>query len=192
MASLISAASFLIGIIFDLYIFVLILRLLLQKFGASWVNPMVQFIIKVTEPVIKPLRKFFPGFKGFDLAIVFVMFVLELIQMWLLVWLKFNTMPGIVGTMVVAVGQLGMKITNVFFWCVIINAIMSWFPAAQSNPMAALVNLIAEPVLRPARQLLPAISGIDLSPIITIIGLVLINMLIFNNIISFGMRLAFS
>ena len=191
MSSLSNAASFLVNIVFDLYIFVLLLRMLLQKFGASWHNPVSQFVIKITEPVLKPFRKFIPGFKGVDLSILVVAILLEMIEMWLMMWLRFNALPGIAGTVVVAIGELGMKAVNIFFYAVIISAICSWFPNLRGNPLISIVEMIAQPVLRPFRQLIPMVAGFDLSPIVAIIALVLVNMLVFGNIIAFGIRLAF-
>ena len=191
MGALSQAASLVIKIIVELYVFVLMLRFVLQKIGASWYNPFCQFVIKVTEPVIKPLKRFIPGFKGFDLSIIALALILQMILLWVLIWLGYHTLPGIVGTVVIALGQLGKKLVNIFFYAVIINAIISWFPTLRANPAAELVNLIAEPALRPARRFVPMIGGFDLSPIVVFVVLLLINSLVMNNIINLGLRLAF-
>ena len=187
--SLITAAVLIINFVFDAYIIILMLRLLLQKMGAHWYNPFTQFVIKFTEPVVKPLRRFIPGYKGFDLAIIVIMFVLEIIELWLTIWLKLNIFPGILGTIIIAVGELGSKLVNIYFYAVIIGAIISWFPSLQRNPITEIIDLLTWPLSRIARRITPTVAGFDLSPILIIIVLLLINILVFAPIVSWGMRL---
>jgi YggT family protein len=94
MSPVISAASLLIHILFDSYIVILLLRLMLQKLGANWYNPISQFIIQLTEKPLKPLRKFIPGVAGFDLSILLLAFVLQYIEIVLLWVLQFGPVPN--------------------------------------------------------------------------------------------------
>ncbi len=186
-----NALSLVINIIVDLYIYVLLARLLFQKFGAPWHNPICQFVVRMTEPVIKPFRKVLPGIGGFDLAIIALAMILEGVQAYLVFLIKFGTMINLLGALVLVVGYLGIKLVNIFFYATIIGAIMSWFPALQySNPLGAIIHLITEPLLRQARRFIPIISGFDFSPLVIIIVLLLVNVLVFNQIILFGTRLA--
>src|SRR5262245_8528659 len=61
-----SAALFLIQAVFDLYIFVVLLRFLLQTIHADYFNPLAQFSIKFTQWIVKPLQKIIPEIKGID------------------------------------------------------------------------------------------------------------------------------
>lgn len=188
--ALFTALSFLIKLIFDLYILLLLLRLLFQKLGAHWFNPISQFVIRYTEPVIKPTRRFIPGFKGFDLAIVLLAIILEMIKTWLLgllqsgIWLKFF------GVLIISLGNLFIKVSNIYFYAFIIGAIMSWLPILQHNPLAEIIRLLTNPILIRLRRFIQPISGIDFTPLIAIVFLFLLDIVIFNQIVAWGAQLA--
>lgn len=192
MSTLASAGFFLIEVIFDIYIIMLILRLIMQKVGASYHNPVSQLIIRLTNALVLPLQRIIPGFKGFDFAIILLVFILEIIQMILLMWLRFDVVPGFGGTIIVAIGMIGRKVMNLYFWAIIIWALMSWAVSLQRSPAAEIVYLITEPVMRRARRIIPTIAGFDLTPIPVLIVLQLLSMLVFNPIIQAGMRVALS
>lgn len=191
MAAIKSALVLIIGVVFNLYIYVLLVRLLLQKVGASWHNPVSQFVLKITDPVVKPIQKFIPGFKGFDLAIVVLALVLELIETWLVVALKVSMLPGFLGLLVMSLAQLGTKVVNIYLWAIIIGAVVSWFPAMRQNPVTSAIDSLTAPLLGLARKYIPQVGGFDLSPIPIILACFLINMLVFNPLFNAGVRLAF-
>ena len=191
MESLKYALIMIINLVFDTYVFVLLIRLFLQKFGASWGNPISQLVVKLTEPVVKPCRRFLPGFKGFDLAILFAALVIELIEQMLLLWIKINVFPGILGSIVIAFGALGNKAINIYFFGILISVVMSWIPALQQNPVGGIVRTITDPLLQFARRYVPLIGGMDLSPIPVLLVLKLVTILLFNPIITAGYKLAF-
>lgn len=191
MGALKNAFGLIITVVFSLYIFLLLIRLLMQKFRVSWNNPVTQFVIKLTEPVIKPLRKFIPGVAGFDLAIVLIALILNMIYFTLLLWLKVSVFPNILGVLVIAVANLGIKVCNIFFWCIIINAILSWLPQLRANPAADIVHAFSQPLLSLARRFIPLIGGIDISPIPVILVLWLIQILALNPLVRLGLGLSY-
>jgi YggT family protein len=186
------ALIMLINFVFDAYIFILLLRLILQKMGANWHNPISQFVVKITQPIVVPLRKIFPGFKGFDLAIVVAMFLLELIETMLLLWVKITLFPGVLGAVVVTLGMLGGKVIDLYFFAIIITVIMSWVPALQHGPLGGIVNIVTRPLMALARRFIPPIGGFDLSPIVILLALKLLEILITSPVITLGYRLAYS
>lgn len=192
MSALISGLLFIIGIIFDSYIFVLLIRLILQKLGAGYHNPIIQFLLKVTNPIIKPFQMIIPGYKGIDYSIIVLVLILEIVELILIVWLKMGLFPGFLGTLIMSIGQLGNKLVNIFFFAAIIAAIMSWVPTLAKGPVAEIVIILSEPIFRPARRFIPVMSGIDLSPLVVIIMLKLISIVIFNPIVAYGARVASS
>ncbi len=181
---------FLIGVFFDFYIFVLLARLVMQKLRAPWSNPCCQFVVKLTEPLIKPLHKILPGFKGFDLSIVFCVVLLELIENYLVFLLKYHLTLHISGALIVTLGVLLSKLLNLFTVSIVITAVLSWFPMARQNPLIEIVELFAEPGIRFVQRFVPAIAGLDFSPALLIIGLVVINMAVAGPLIEWGMRLS--
>jgi len=181
----------LLSFIFETYLFVLLLRLLLQKLGANWGNPFSQLVVKLTEPVVKPLRRFIPGFKGFDLAIVVVVLVIQTIETLIILGIKVGTMPGIFGSFVISLGYIGNKFVSIYVWGVILSVVMSWVPALQHNPLASVISTIVDPVLDLGRRFIPRIAGLDLSPIPILLLLWIIRLLLFQSIIVYGFRLAY-
>jgi len=182
-----SAGIFLIQTVFDFFIFVALMRLLLQFFHANYYNPIVAFILKITNPAVKPLRKFVPGFGGIDFSIVVLVLILEFIKLFLMAWLNFSAIPNVLGVSIWALGVFLKQLINVFFYATIIQVVMSWFPQFHTSPIYELLLTITEPIMRPVRRIIPAIAGIDLSPLFVIIGLKLIGIILTTPIINLGM-----
>lgn len=171
-----NAATFLVETLFGLYILIVMLRFLLQWVRADFYNPVSQFIVKATQPVLGPLRRVVPGVAGVDLAAVVLMFALKFIELWLVMGLL-GISPQIAGIAVLCVAELLGLIINVFIFAILIQVIISWVNPGMYNPVMGLLHSLNEPLLAPARRLIPPISGLDLSPIAVIIFLQLISML---------------
>lgn len=185
-----NAFVFLIETIFNLYILILMLRMILQWVGAHFYNPVSQFIVKLTNPVVKPLRQILPPLKGIDLASMIILIVLEFIKLFLVIWLKAHILPAVLGLIIMAFGDILGVVLNVFFFAIIISAILSWVNPRQYNPLTEILHLMTEPLLRPARKLIPPIAGFDISPIPVLIILQFITMLVANPLMNAGLGLA--
>jgi YggT family protein len=192
MSVLNSAIGFIIGFIFNLYIYVLLLRFLMQKNRVSWHNPIIQGVIKITEPVVNPVRKLITGFKGFDLAILVISFVLEIIAAWILTALKFEVIPRFLAILIIGFAGIGIKIVNLYFYACIVAAIMSWLPALRFTPVGEIAFALAEPLFRWLRKYIPPIKGMDLSALFVFIALLLVNILIFNPLLNVASRMLLS
>lgn len=190
MTAFTNAGIFLVGLIFDLYIIILMLRLLMQKLGASYYNPISQVVIRLTNIFVSPLQRIIPGFKGFDLAIVLLLVLLEFIQVLLLLWLRAGWLPKFSGLVIIVIATLGNKFLNLYFYAIILRVVMSWIASLQHNPIAEIIFLITESLMRPMRRLIPSIAGFDFSPIVLLILLQLISILVFRPLIEFGTQLA--
>lgn len=190
MNPLIAALTLIIRVIFDAYIVILLLRFLLQKLRANWFNPISQFIIKLTEKPLKPFKKVIPGIHGFDLSILIFAFILQCIEMILLLLLTANAMPNLLGIIILSVGEIMSKFIYIYIYAIIINAIASWIPNSHTNPLISTTQLITYPLISRVQRIIPLVAGIDISPIPTILGLVLLNMLIATPIINLGAHLA--
>ncbi len=172
-----NAATFLIETLFGLYILIVMLRFLLQWARADFYNPISQFILKATQPPLAPLRRFIPGFAGLDLAAAVFMLVLKFVELWLVTGLLGIT-PQIGGLAMLSIAELLGLLVNVFIFSILIQVIISWVsPGGTHNPVMGLLHSLNEPLLAPARRVIPPISGLDLSPIAVIIFLQLVSML---------------
>lgn len=184
-----NAGIFLMGLIFDLYVIILMLRLLMQKMGANY-NPVSQLVIRLTNIFVRPLQRIILGFRGFNLAIVLLLMVFELIQVLLIFGFRFQVMPHWLGLFLIAIGSLGNKFMNLYFYAIIIRVIMSWSPFLQRSSVAEIIFLITEPLMRSVRRFIPIVAGFDFSHLFLLVFLQLISIIVFNPVIEIGTRWA--
>ncbi len=165
-----NAGMFLINTIFSLYIGAVLLRLLLQIARADFYNPISQAIVKVTNPALRPLRRYIPALGPIDTASVLLMLVLQLICTWLVTSLVGANL-GFLGSIVVAIAELLSKLIYLYLFAIIIQAIASWIAPGSYNPVMSLIGAITDPLLRPIRRFLPNLGGLDLSPLVALVAL---------------------
>lgn len=175
-----NAGVFLISTIFGLYILAFMLRLILQMVRADFYNPVSRFIVKITNPPLMPLRRFIPGFAGIDMASVLVMMVLQMLEIFIITLMRHFPAPDILGLVLYAFVELISLGFYVFLFSIFILALLSWVNPGHYNPVNNLLHQITQPVLRPARKLLPPMSGMDLSPMVAMIGLWLMKLLLLD------------
>ena len=164
-----NAVNFLIDTLFDLYLMVVLLRVWLQLARADFYNPFSQFIVKATQPIVAPLRRFIPGLGGLDIATIIFAFVVAVTKIFVLsLVLNFN-----ITIVAMLISALAIVITTTFkllFWILVIRAILSWVSKGQ-NPIEAVMIQLTEPLLSPVRRVIPAIGGLDLSMLVVLLGL---------------------
>jgi YggT family protein len=164
------AVNYLISTIIDLYIAAIMLRLLLQWVRADFYNPLCQFLVKVTNPVLVPARRIVPSVGRLDTASVVVMFLLELIQ---LVIISQLSQAGfeLQFMLLFSLRKLLVTLLMTYFVLIIARVIVSWIGSQSRHPLIPLIYQLTEPVLRPFSKLVPPISGFDLSPLFALIAL---------------------
>jgi YggT family protein len=169
--------EFLINTVFSLYILMIMLRFLLATVRADFYNPVSQFLVKVTNPVLLPLRRAIPSLGKIDTSALLAMILLQLISFVLIGLLRGGSI-ALGSLLVLSIAELIGLLLNVFLFAILIQVILSWINPGTHNPAISLVYSLTEPVLRPCRRLLPPVSGIDFSPIIALIGIQLAKMLV--------------
>ncbi len=183
-----NAASFVLETLFGLYILLVMLRLLLQWVRADFYNPVSQFIVKATQPVLRPLRRVIPGVAGVDLAAVTLLLVLQMAEIWLIL-LLFGRSASLVGLSVLAVAKLLNLLVYVFMFAIIVLVVLSWVQPQGYNPVVGLLSSLSAPIMGPARRLLPPIAGLDLSPIVAFLVLGVLQRLLIWPLESWGTHL---
>lgn len=173
-----SALVFLVDTLFALYIIVLLLRVLLQFTHADFRNPVSQFVYQVTNPPLRPLSAVIPRWRHLDIpAIVFALLLCALniqIDGWF--FPQLNT--GMPAALWLPVLKLVVMLCDLYTFSIIIQAILSWVAPGTHSSGTAVLWSINEPVLRPVRERVPLIGGLDISPVIVIIGLQVVSRLI--------------
>ena len=182
MIGLNTAAVYILQTIGSLYLLIVLLRFILQLVRADFYNPLSQFIVRATHPLLKPLRKVIPSLAGLDLASLALAIVVQLVLMALTLMLMGYGLDNPVQLLVWSIIGVTALFVKVFFFALIISVILSWVAQGSQKPTVALVNQICEPLLTPIRRILPNLGGLDLSPIVAFLILNLIDMLVIRNL----------
>lgn len=155
--------------LFSLYLLAVVMRFLLQLVRADFYNPVSQFLVKITNPVLIPLRKVIPGYGGIDFACVVLALLLQMVAIELIVFLKFGGLVGIGPLLLASVFGLASLLLKFYFFAIIIMIIISWVAPGSNSPIVYLLFQLTEPIMAPFRKVIPAIGGLDLSPIVVFI-----------------------
>ena len=154
----------LLRMIFDLVIIFLLMRFSLQLARADFYNPVSQAIVRLTNPLLSPLRRVIPSIKGQDSAALVLAYVVALVFL-LVAYTVTGGIPNPLVLFLLAPLHLLEIMLDMLFWGIIIHAILSWFPSAQQAPAARVLDQLMTPLLTPIRRLIPDLGGIDLSPL---------------------------
>lgn len=171
----------------DLYILTFVLRILLQAVRADFRNPISQFVVKVTDPLVLPIRRFVPPIGPVDTATLLIALALQALLTGILLNVACTTGPNPLQLAGLSVIRLARLTLNIYFFLIIAQVIISWVAAGQYNPMFALLNQVVEPALRPIRRLIPPIAGVDLSPLFAIIAIQVFLLLLSGRQLMSGM-----
>lgn len=182
MIGLNTAAVYILQTIGSLYLLIVLLRFILQLVRADFYNPVSQFIVRATHPLLKPLRKIIPSLGGLDLASLVLAILLQLLLMALTLMLLGYGLDNPLQLLLWSIIGVTALFLKVFFFALIISVILSWVAQGSHNPTAMLINQICEPLLAPIRRILPSMGGLDLSPIVAFLLLNLIDMLVIRNL----------
>ena len=186
-----NAGIFLIQSLFGIYEVIILLRFLLQLTRADFYNPVSQFIVKATSLPLRPLRRVIPGMAGMDMASLVLLLVVIFIELLLLSVVANLPMPSLPGLIALALVELLKLTIYVFLFSVFVLAILSWVSPGGYNPVANLLYQITAPLMRPARRLLPPMGGLDLSPMIVMLGLYLLVLLVIHPLQDWAATLAY-
>tara|TARA_B100000676_G_C18029391_1_gene817661 strand:- start:538 stop:1086 length:549 start_codon:yes stop_codon:yes gene_type:complete len=173
------ALFFLLDFVFSAYIFIVLTRFVLQLARADFYNPISQFVLKATNPLLKPLRRVIPGYGGLDIASLVLVVVLIILKAVILLSIQVGGFPsGIGGELVIyALRELASLILNYVFWTVLFRVILSWVAPDPYSPVVRVIVQITEPIMAPVRKLLPPMGGFDLSPLLVLLGIQLLKIL---------------
>jgi len=163
--------TFLLSTVIELYTMVLLLRVWMQWARCDFYNPFSQFVVKVTQPIVGPLRRVIPPMGPIDSASLLIALILCVVKA-IVLFMVITFQPIIwISAVLILVKTVG----SLIFWVLLVMAIMSWVSRGRSPVEYALIQL-TEPLLRPIRSLLPAMGGIDFSPMLLVLLLYVLNM----------------
>lgn len=184
------AGLYLVQVVFGFYILAVMLRLLLQLVRADFYNPFAQFLVALTNPPLLPLRRVVPPLGGIDFASVVLLVALQLLEIYVMAWLQGSTF-SLTGGLVLTVARLIELAVWIYIIAIFIRVILSWVNpyGVQRHPAGDLLYALTEPMLAPARRLVPMLGGIDISPIAVFVLLQLTLILIVRPLEDAGLGL---
>ncbi len=171
MGALSEISGYLIQTFLSLYLLAMLLRFLLQLVKADFYNPISQFLVKVTNPLVIPARKVIPSLGGLDLASLLLALALQMAGIAAILLINSLALPNPALLLAWAgLGVLGLLV-NIYFFALLAMIILSWIAPGSSSSAVYLLHQITEPVMAPVRKVLPSAGGLDFSPIVVFIAI---------------------
>jgi len=169
--------EFLISTLFSLYILAVMLRFLLGVVRADFYNPVSQFLVRITNPLLVPLRRIIPGIGKYDTAALVLLLILQLVSLAVTILLHGGNIMFL-DLLMHAVFEIVLLMINVFIIAIFVQVILSWINPGTYNAVTAMLSSLTSPLLQPVQRLLPPVAGMDLSPLFALIGLQVLKMLV--------------
>jgi YggT family protein len=168
---------FLIDTLFSLYILAVVLRFLLQWIRADFYNPVSQFLVKITHPPLRLLRRVIPSIGRLDTSTLVFALLLQMLANFSILAIK-GLSISIVALTVLSFGDLLKMVMDIFVYAIFIGALLSWFAPGNYNSVSSILYSLTEPLLNICRRILPDLGGIDLSPLVALLLLQLAKMMV--------------
>ena len=172
------ALTFIFRTILALYIITFVLRIILQWVRADFRNPLTQFVLRVTNPLVIPARRLIPSAGGLDTATLVVVLLLELLMTLVMINVACLGDAGFGQILILTLLRTIYLTLRIYLFIILIYVVLSWISPGTYNPAVSLLSSIAEPVLRPLKRFIPTIAGLDLSALFAIIGIQALTMIL--------------
>jgi YggT family protein len=186
MSYLIQALITLLQFVIGIYLMLVLLRFLFQLVRADFYNPISQAIVNVTNPPLRILRKFVPGFAGIDWPSIILLFSIQAVEICLLTLLLTSQMPSPAALFVLCLAQLLQLTAYVYMFFIFITVIISWINPGAYNPLTVLIYQLIDPLMRRIRQHIPTTAGLDWSPMVALLGIYLFLSLVVAPLMDLG------
>ncbi len=189
MSAIREALLFLVSTLFDMYLFLLVVRVLLAYAGANYFDPFTQFIVRCTDFAVKPLRKLIPNIRGIEISSLVLILALEFVKYIIIASLNLDSL-SMAGLLIIGFADMLKIILQTMFYAIIMQAILSW--VQPGSPLNNLLYKINAPIMRPVQRLCPVVGGVDISPIPAMIILQLLIIMLVNPLMALGLGVTFA
>ncbi len=183
------ALIFLISTLVQLYCLVVLLRFLFQCFHINFSHPLAQFVFRVTNPPLHLFQKVLPRTGRFDIASLVLIVFLKAFELSSITLITHGVLPPALALMVWPLGELISQSINFFFFATLIVVVLNWINPSSHTPTTVILAQITEPLMSPIRRRMPAL-GIDLSPMLLLLGLKMLDILLARPITHLGTQLS--
>lgn len=178
------AIHLIISTLGGLFLAAVVLRFLLQAARADFYNPVCQALVKVTSPVLNPLRKVIPGYRGLDFASLTLALVVScLITSILLAVNGYSPLQQGIGN-IIGWSFVGLAsfVLDIYFWGLLISIIASWIAPYSGHPILLLIHQLLEPIQSRFRRIIPPLGGLDFSPIFIFLAIRVIDIMVVGSL----------
>lgn len=186
MSYLLQAVFTIVQIIFDMYMILVMVRFLFQLVRADFYNPLSQGIVMLTNPPLKILRRIIPGYAGIDIACIVLLFLLQGLKLILLTLIYAGTLPTLPALFILSLANLIQLCAYIYMFLIFVVVVISWINPGAYNHMTVLIYQLTDPLLRAARRRIPAMGGLDFSPMIVILAIFLVLSLVVAPLLDWG------
>ncbi|MDE1168482.1 MAG: YggT family protein [Pseudomonas sp.] len=171
MNALSGATVFVVQTLVSFYLAIMLLRFVLQLVKANFYNPLSQFAVRATQPLLKPVRRIIPSIAGLDTSSLLLAIVIQALLMAFVLMMTYGTIGDLPHLMIWAIIGVTSLFLKIFWLAMIVMVIVSWVAPGSHNPAAELAYQISEPVLAPFRKIVPNLGGMDISPIFAFLAI---------------------
>ena len=171
MGTIVEAFRYVLQSLLGLLLFAVLLRLLLQLVRADFYNPISQLVVRITNPLLRPLRRAIPSWGRLDTASLVLAMAIQCAAALLILWLAGFRPPNPLLLLAWAATGICAVLVNIYFFAILAAIILSWIAPQSQHPAVALLYQLTEPVMAPVRRLLPSLGGLDFSPILVFVAI---------------------
>jgi YggT family protein len=172
-----AAVTFVLDALLTLVVVAFLLRAVMPLVRADFRNPLGQAVLRFTDPLVRPLRRILGPVGRVDVASIVALLLVQFAGTALLRLVAGGGFDA-AGTLVA--GLMGLMLTVLRFYSVAVlaYAVLSWIAPGAHSPATRLLAALCEPLLGPVRRVLPPVAGLDLAPLLVLIGLQALQILI--------------
>jgi YggT family protein len=167
-----SSLILLVNVFFNLLAIIVLLRFLMQLVRADFYNPVSQAIAKITNPVLVPLRRVIPGFGGFDIASLVLLFLVMMLATFVLGLLHGGIVPLLYLALWAPLGIVSLFL-KFYLFAIVISVVLSWVAPGNPSPVIYLLHQLIEPVMGPFRRIIPPLGPVDITPMIVMLAILI-------------------
>lgn len=189
MSYILQAGVTLVQFMIGLYLLLALLRFLLQLVRADFYNPVSQALVTATNPPLRLLRKFLPGYGGIDWSSIVLLFSVQALEISLLTLILSGQMPSPSGLLVLCVAHLLQLTAYLYMFFIFITIIISWISPGVYNPLTVLIYQFIQPIMSRVQRRIPTTAGLDWSPMVVLLGIYLFLSLVVVPLMDFGNHL---
>jgi YggT family protein len=179
------AVIYLINTVSQLYIGLVLMRFLMQWARVDFYNPLAQFIVRATNPLLRPLRRFIPSVLGLDVASVSLALVLQIITFILITAIQGQfSIVSWAAMLSLSTVILMLLVLHIYLAAALLLFVVSWLAPDNNSPLTVLAYQLIKPLTSRIRHYIPSFHGMDFSLFVICVSIGLIKLILINPLMA--------